>query len=52
VTVAGDAVVSIVQWESEAASAASLVAVQAADVDIDFDERKSRPREVLRHVSP
>jgi quinol monooxygenase YgiN len=51
VTVAGDVVVSIVQWESEAASAASLAAVQAADVDIDFDERESRPREILRLVS-
>ncbi|GAA2901280.1 antibiotic biosynthesis monooxygenase family protein [Nonomuraea rubra] len=48
---AGEAVVSIVRWESQEASAASLVAAQgAAGVDIAFDERESRPREIVQLV--
>ncbi|MEV4892413.1 antibiotic biosynthesis monooxygenase [Nonomuraea sp. NPDC055795] len=49
---AGDAVVSIVEWESEAAFTASLAAVQAADVDLAYDEREVRPREIIRLVAP
>jgi heme-degrading monooxygenase HmoA len=51
VSAADDAVISTVQWESEEAFAASLAAVQAAGVDIAYDERESRPREILRLVS-
>ncbi|MFE3452225.1 antibiotic biosynthesis monooxygenase [Nonomuraea sp. NPDC059194] len=48
----GEAVISTVQWESEEASAASLAAVMAApEVDLAFDERESRPREIVRLVS-
>ncbi|ACZ91699.1 antibiotic biosynthesis monooxygenase family protein [Streptosporangium roseum] len=43
-----DAVTSIVQWESEEAFAASLVAVQAAGLDLAYDEREVRPREIIR----
>jgi len=52
VTVAGDAVVSTVQWESEEARALSFANAKAAGVDFDYDERESRPREILRLVSP
>jgi quinol monooxygenase YgiN len=47
----GDAVISTVQWESEEALTASYAAVQAAGVDVAYDERESRPREILRLVS-
>jgi hypothetical protein len=50
-TVAGDAVVSTVQWESKDAQASSFAAAKAAGVDFDYDERESRPREILRLVS-
>ncbi|MFF4605089.1 antibiotic biosynthesis monooxygenase family protein [Streptomyces sp. NPDC001339] len=47
--VSGDAVVSIVQWESEEASAASFAVVQAtAELDLAYDDRESRPREIVR----
>lgn len=46
--VTAEAVVSIVQWESEEASNASFAAVQAAGLDLAFDERESRPREIVR----
>ncbi|MFE0380664.1 antibiotic biosynthesis monooxygenase [Streptomyces inhibens] len=50
----GDAVISIVQWESEEASAASFAAVQAAGfaLDLAYGERESRPREIVRLVAP
>ncbi|MFH8406842.1 antibiotic biosynthesis monooxygenase [Streptomyces sp. NPDC018019] len=52
-TADGDAVVSVVQWESEEASAASLAAVQAAPgLDLAHDEREARPREIVRLVAP
>ena len=51
VTVAGDAVVSTGQWEAEDALAASFAAAKAAGVDFTYDERESRPREILRLVS-
>ena len=51
VTVAGDAVVSTGQWESEDARASSFATAKAAGVDFDYDERESRPREILRLVS-
>ncbi|KOT59768.1 antibiotic biosynthesis monooxygenase family protein [Streptomyces rimosus] len=52
-TADGDAVVSIVRWESEEASRASLAAVQAApELDLVFDEREVRPREIVRLVAP
>jgi len=50
-TVAGDAVVSTVQWESKDAQASSFAAAKAAGVDFDYDERETRPREILRLVS-
>jgi quinol monooxygenase YgiN len=46
VTPAGDAVVSITRWESEAAQLSSTATARAAGVD--FDEREARPREVVR----
>ncbi|WP_137993171.1 putative quinol monooxygenase [Streptomyces vilmorinianum] len=44
---AGDAVVSIVRWESEGARDASLAAVMGAGLDLAYDDRESRPREIL-----
>lgn len=52
VTTARDAVVSIVQWDTEAAQASSFAAAKAAGVDFTFDEREARPREVLQLSSP
>ncbi len=52
VTVAGDAVVSTAQWETEEAMASSFATARAAGVDFDYDERESRPREVFRLVQP
>ncbi|GAA3042097.1 antibiotic biosynthesis monooxygenase family protein [Streptosporangium longisporum] len=49
---ADGAVVSFVRWESEEAFAASLTAVQAAELDIAYDERESRPREIVRLEEP
>ncbi|MFI5526847.1 antibiotic biosynthesis monooxygenase family protein [Streptomyces platensis] len=43
-----EAVVSIVQWESEEASATSFAAVMSAGLDLAFDEREARPREIVR----
>jgi quinol monooxygenase YgiN len=51
VTVAGDAVVSTGQWESEDALASSFATARAAGVDFDYDERELRPREIFRLVS-
>jgi quinol monooxygenase YgiN len=51
VTVAGDAVVSTAQWETEEAMASSFATARAAGVDFDYDERESRPRESFRLVS-
>ena len=51
VTEASDAVVSTVQSESEDALAASFATAKAAGVDFTYDERESRPREILRLVS-
>ncbi|MEU8912746.1 hypothetical protein [Streptomyces nigrescens] len=36
------------QWESEEASAASFATVAAAGLDLAYDERESRPREIVR----
>lgn len=52
VSAEGEAVVSIVHWESEEAFAASFAAVKAAGLDIAYDERESRPREIVRLVAP
>jgi quinol monooxygenase YgiN len=52
VTAAGDAVVSTGQWESETTLAVSFATARAAGVDFDYDERESRPRQILRLVSP
>ncbi|MGV9770842.1 antibiotic biosynthesis monooxygenase [Streptosporangium sp. NPDC003464] len=49
--VSADAVISIVQWESEDAFAASFAAITAAGLDLAYDERESRPREILRLVA-
>jgi quinol monooxygenase YgiN len=45
------AVVTTGQWESEQAMMAGFSAVRTAGVDFDYDERESRPREVLKLVS-
>lgn len=47
----GRAVVTTGQWESEQALMAGFAAVRTAGVDFDYDERESRPREVVRLVS-
>ena len=52
VTVAGDAVVSTAQWESEEAMGSSFAVARAAGVDFDYDEREARPREIFRLVQP
>jgi heme-degrading monooxygenase HmoA len=50
----GDAVISIVQWESEEASVASFAAVRAAGFALDpaHGEQETRPREIIRIVAP
>lgn len=44
------AVVTTGQWESEQAMADGFAAVRAAGVDIGYDEREFRPREVYRLI--
>jgi quinol monooxygenase YgiN len=44
------AVVTTGQWESEQALAAGFSAVRTAGIDFDYDERESRPREVMKLV--
>ncbi|MFI7002278.1 antibiotic biosynthesis monooxygenase family protein [Nocardia sp. NPDC050175] len=44
----GEAVVSTGQWESDEAFAASFAAVATADVDVTFDERECRPRQIVK----
>ena len=44
-------VVTTGQWESEQALGAGFSAVRAAGLDFDYDERESRPREVLNLLS-
>ncbi|HEY3873687.1 MAG TPA: antibiotic biosynthesis monooxygenase [Actinocrinis sp.] len=46
----GRAVVTTGQWESEEALAAGFAAVRTANVDFDYDERESRPREVFKLI--
>ncbi len=46
-----DAVVSIVTWESDQARTSSMAALQRADVDVAFDEREIRPREIYNLAS-
>ncbi|WP_062989367.1 antibiotic biosynthesis monooxygenase family protein [Nocardia anaemiae] len=46
-----DAVVSTGQWESDEAFAASFATVAAADVDVTFDERERRPRQIFKLAS-
>jgi heme-degrading monooxygenase HmoA len=41
------AVVTTGKWESKDALRAGFAAVAAANVDIDYDDRESRPREVF-----
>lgn len=48
----GEAVVSIVEFESDEAFTASLAVVMAADVDVAYDEREVRPREIVRLTAP
>ena len=45
------AVVTTGQWESDQALAAAFSAVRAAGLDFDYDDRESRPREVLKLAS-
>lgn len=47
----GQAIVTTGQWESEGALAAGFAAVRTAGVDIGYDERESRPREIHRLTS-
>ncbi|MEV0586693.1 antibiotic biosynthesis monooxygenase [Nonomuraea sp. NPDC050310] len=48
-----DAVVSIVRWESDAAFAASFASVgEATGLDVAYDDREVRPREIIRLVEP
>jgi quinol monooxygenase YgiN len=47
----GGAVVTIGKWVSDDALNAAFAAVTAAGVDFEYDERESRPREVLRIVN-
>ncbi|WP_433205874.1 antibiotic biosynthesis monooxygenase [Nocardia sp. CA-107356] len=42
-----DAVVSTGQWESAEAFAASFAAVAAAEVDVAFDDREHRQRQIF-----
>lgn len=48
VTTDGDAVVSTGQWESDEAFAGSFAALGQADVDVAFDERERRPRQIFK----
>lgn len=45
------AVVTTGQWESEQALTAGFTAVHTVGVDFDYDDRESRPRDVLKLVS-
>jgi quinol monooxygenase YgiN len=47
-----EVVVTTGQWDSEEALASAFVAVYAAGVDFDFDEREICPRRVVKLVSP
>jgi quinol monooxygenase YgiN len=47
----GKAVVSTVQWESEEARDASFASLRAAGLDTDYDERETRPREIVQLVA-
>ncbi|MGH3601582.1 MAG: putative quinol monooxygenase [Pseudonocardiaceae bacterium] len=51
-TATDDTIVTTGQWESDDAMAAGFAAVQAAGVDFDYDERESRPRNVIRLIEP
>ena len=51
VSEASQAVVTTGQWESDQALAAAFSAVRAAGLDFDYDDRESRPREVLKLAS-
>jgi quinol monooxygenase YgiN len=44
-------VVTTGQWESEQALTAGFSAVRTAGVDFDYDDRESRPRDVLKLIS-
>ncbi|MGC5016729.1 antibiotic biosynthesis monooxygenase family protein [Streptosporangium sp. DT93] len=48
----GDAVVSFVRWESEEAFVTAFTALRTEELDIDHDERESRPREIVKLVEP
>jgi quinol monooxygenase YgiN len=52
VTLSDEAVVTIGQWHNQEALARSFDAVKAHGVDFDHDDRESRPREILRLVTP
>ncbi len=41
------AIVTTGKWESEDARMATFAAVAAANVDFDYDDRESRPRDVF-----
>ncbi len=44
----GEAVLTTGQWETEQACAAGSAAARAANVDFDYDDRESRPRQIFR----
>ncbi|MEV1249640.1 hypothetical protein ACIBO2_27915 [Nonomuraea sp. NPDC050022] len=43
--------ISIVQWESDEAFAASLAAIQEVALDLAYDQRETRPREIVQVVA-
>jgi quinol monooxygenase YgiN len=43
-----DTLITTGQWESRSAVAEAFAAVRVAGVDFEYDERESRPREVLQ----
>jgi quinol monooxygenase YgiN len=45
------AVVTTGQWESELALRAGFAAVRTADIDFDYDERESQPRQIFKLAS-
>ncbi len=51
-TADGSAVVSMGFWVSAEAERRSFVAADEAGIDFAFDERETRPRDIIRLVAP
>ena len=47
----GQTVVTTGQWESQQALTAGFAAVHTAGIDFDYDDRESRPRQVITLAS-